>query len=138
MSKKNTQGLNTLGDYRRAAKDSLFDYYWPPKSKNTSPYDAIKTAFIHSISLTTLSRCKTEYTHSGITFVSNSKDSMHNQDLFHCIKLMEFAIKYKGVQSIDELFSDWPKRSNEQITVFTYAGMSYLEGGVWGQSLISD
>ncbi len=45
---KNVQGLKTLGDYRRAARDSLFDIYLPPKSKSTSAYDAIKTALYHN------------------------------------------------------------------------------------------
>ena len=52
---------------------------------------------------------------------------MKNLQLFHCIKLMEFAIAYAEVQSIDELLKNWPERPNVNATVFTSAGISFLE-----------
>lgn len=73
MSKQNTQGLKTLGDYRRAAKELLYGILQTtlappekeglaplpvtkPKKESGSPYDAITTALEHSRELIHYSR----------------------------------------------------------------------------------
>ena len=133
MSKKKRQGLKTLGDYRRAAKESLYEIglrvhlrqvadlrkagkdslneidlpvHLPQDKKSTSPYDAIKTALFHSRHLIYLSRAEfPRECDFGICF-PGTKYEMRNLPLFHCIKLMEFAVTYKDVQSAGELFQN--------------------------------
>ncbi len=123
----NEQGLKTLGDYRRTAKDSLFNLGVRPNNKNTSFYDAIKTALVNCRGLIIQSRIDPSIpgTWEGIIY-PNSKYEMRNLPLFDSIKLMEFAITYKA-QSIEQLFPNWPKRPDVKASVFTSAGISYLD-----------
>lgn len=138
-----TQGLKTLGDYSRAAKELLFGLELPPKSKSGSPYDAIKNAMVYIRGHISYSR------HSNLLtdpwdqiHLGNTEYEMKNPELFYYIKLMEFSIKYQEIKSIYELYQDWPKRPDANITVFTYAGISYLEAAFnfvdsqWGRKII--
>ncbi len=125
---KNEQGLKTLGDYRKAAKDCLFDIKLPPKKMSTSVYDAIKAALVHSSGLIYISRFNiSDADKWGLIYLRKTKYEMGNRQLFDCIKLMEFANTYKDVQSIKELLPKWPERPDANIKVFTSVGMSFLE-----------
>jgi len=128
---ENAQGLKTLGDYRRAARDSLFSIYLPPESKSTSAYDAIKTALYHYRNIIHFSRSSfSERDWWGGICSPGTKYEMINPTLFDCIKLMEFEKKYHEVQSIyDELYPDWPKRADAKISFFSFSGLSYLDAG---------
>jgi len=122
------QGLRTLGDYRRAARDSLYSVYYPPESNSTSPYDAIKTALYCVRVLISSARAHTAERDYWMGIIApGSEYEMRNLQLFYCIKLMEFAKTYHEVKSVDELFPDWRKSPDAKITVFTSAGLSYLE-----------
>ncbi len=137
---KKKQGLKTLGDYRRVAKDSLFDIFLPPESKSTSDYDAIKTALWHSRNIINCSRSNfsegdwwssiyypdTKYEVINSKLYPDTKYEILNPTLFECIKLMEFVKKYHE-QSIDELYPDWRERADARIIFFTSAGLSSLE-----------
>lgn len=117
---KKIQELKTLGDYRKAARDSLLN-------ENTSPYDAVKTALILSRWLIDVSRANISEGDSwSLTLFPGRKYKGKNLQLFHCIELMEFAITYKS-QSFGELFPKWPQYPGANIRVFTSAGLSYLE-----------
>lgn len=122
-----TSGLKTLGDYRRTAKNSLFNPGLKPNNKDASFCDAIKTALSNCRGLIIQSRIDPSIpgTWEGIIY-PNSKYEMRNLPLFDSIKLMEFAITYK-TQSIEQLFPNWPKRPDVKASVFTSAGISYLD-----------
>ena len=132
LSKK-AQGLQTLGDYRQAAKDPHFDLSLFPEGKNTSPYHAIKIALA-------CSKCLIDYSRENISDKDRGWFNIHfpgtkyhtkNPELLYCIELMEFAIRYRKGQSIDELYPDpnWPKHADPNISFFTFSGYSYLEVG---------
>lgn len=125
---KKTQGLRTLRDYRRTAKDSLFSIQIHPESKSTYPYDAIKTALIYSRNLICSSRINPPDpgTWSGTTH-TGTKYEMIKPQLFKYIKLMEFTKRYHKVKSIDELFPNLRKRPDVEIIVFGSSGFTYLE-----------
>jgi hypothetical protein len=123
-----TQELQTLGDYRKAARESLFGLDLSPEIESTSPYDAITTALIHSKHLIDFSRTNTSETERWArVYFSRTQPVIINIELFYSIKLMEFAITYEQVQSIDELLPNWPKRPDANIRVFTSPGLSFLE-----------
>jgi DNA-binding MarR family transcriptional regulator len=141
---KKAQGLKTLGDYRRAAKESLFGLSLPPQKTSTSPYVAIKTAMVYIRGLISYSRYSNLLTDPwDLICFPNTEYEMKNKELFYSIKLMEFAIKYQGVQSIYELYPNWPKRTDANISVFACAGISYLEAAFdfvreWGRDIIGN
>lgn len=125
---ENEQGLKTLRDYRKVARDSLYDLGIIPKNKSTSFYDAIKTALINIKNIIICSRSKVAIDCVwDAVILPNSKYEMRNLQLFHCIKLMEFAITYREVRAIDKLAQNWPKRPDVNAMVFTSAGISFLE-----------
>ena len=125
---KKEQGLKTLGDYRRVAKDSLFSLELSPESNSASVYDAINTALVLSRWLIADSRAyKTELIIWGGICFPKTKYELKNLGLFYCIKLMEFAITYNSEESINDLLQNWPKRPDVKASVFASAGISYLE-----------
>jgi len=125
---KKMQRLKTLGDYRRAAKDSLFSPDLSPEIKSTSPYDAIIIALFHSRRLIDFSRANTpEALRWADIYFDQTPSVMINLELFYAVKLMEFAVTYGQVQSIDELLPNWPERPDANIRVFTSPGLSFLE-----------
>ena len=98
---KKTQGLQTLGDYRKAAKNSLFSPTVRPTSKSTEAYDAIKTAVDCTRQLINFARTVHLQTDPwDPIWFGDSEYAMKNPQLFDAIKLMEFAIKYQDIQSI--------------------------------------
>jgi hypothetical protein len=129
LKRSDTPKLITLGDYRRAAMASIFTpTIWPEKG-NFSPYDAIETALVYSKELIIFSRCKPEIEFVwDAVFFSQTEYEIRNLQLFHCIKLMEFAITYTHSErkSIEKFFESWPKRPDVNAKVLTSAGLSYL------------
>lgn len=124
---KKPQGLRTLGDYRRVARESLFGLELPPDNKSTSPYDAVKTALVYSRHLISFSRADIPEKDWWLaTYFIGEKYEMRNVQLFYAIKLMEFAITYEEV-SFKELVPNWLERPDANARVFTVAGLSYLE-----------
>jgi len=125
------QGLKTLGDYRRTAKNSLFNPGLKPNNKDKDAFfcDAIKTALSNCRSLIIQSRIDPSIPGAweGIIY-PNSEYEMRNLPLFNSIKLMEFAINYKDkAESFNKLAPNWPFRPDVNAMVFTSAGVSYLE-----------
>ncbi len=122
------QGLKTLGDYRKAARDTLFDRGLIPKSESKSFYDAIKIALLNCRELITYSR--SDLSIAGLwdaIILPHTKYEMRNPPLFDSIKLMEFVITYRHVKFIDDVYKNWPVRPDVNAMVFTSAGMSFLE-----------
>jgi len=127
-------GLKTLGDYRRAARESLFSIYLPPTSKSTSAYDAIKTALYRTRGLIFYLRhnpSERDRWYSTEYPTPKKKEQwiypeFINSELFDYITLMEFAIKYHEVKSIYKLYPDWPKFRKLEL-VFTSTGDSILK-----------
>ena len=122
------QGLKTLGDYRRATQDPLFDLSLYPERKNASPYEALKIALACGRHLISISRANLpeENWWSG-TYLPGTEYEFRNPGLFYCIELMEFVNTYKEFQSFEKLFLAWPKRADPNTRVFTSAGLSFLE-----------
>lgn len=130
---KRAKRLETLGDYRRVARESLFDHrlpvYKPLEENEKSPYHAVRAGLIHSRDLIFCSRNKTlcEQIWDNIAFLGTEYE-MKNLYLFECVRLMEFSIKYNDVQSVDGSVQNWPEQPpGANIRVFTSAGVSYLE-----------
>lgn len=127
------QGLKTLGDYRRIAKQTLFTPLLPIYGKtipqSTSIYDAVSEALRNIYVLIAESRMnKSEVEQWGVLCLPGTKYEMSNEPLFRCVKLMELALYYNiHSKAKDKVFQSWPKRPDKDITVFTSVGLSYLE-----------
>lgn len=110
---KKAQGLKTLGDYRRAAKDPNFEDSLFPKGKNVSIKDAIKIALEHD-------RRIIECASANIPEKNwwSVDDNGVNVKVFSCVVLMEFYIIYKDEHSTDDFFPGWPKPCEKEIFNF--------------------
>jgi hypothetical protein len=128
-----TKGLRTLGDYRRAAKDAQFSLSLFQEGNKASHYHAIRVALKSADTLITFAHEETtpsprygndspwDFTFGGPRY------SMKNFELFCAIRLMEFVNNYRDINSINDLYTNWPQRPDANISMFTYAGISYLE-----------
>ena len=127
-----TQRLQTLSDYRRVAKQTLFTSSFPiygvvvPES--TSIYDAVREALRNLQNLIWEAQVnKPEIEQWGATWFPGTECELNNMPLFNCVKLMELAIFYSEQKKKDEAFKGWLKRPDKDIRVFTSVGLSYLE-----------
>ena len=129
------QGLKTLGDYRRIAKQTLFTPLLPIYGKtipqSTSIYDAVSVALRNIYVLIAESQMnKPEVEQWGTLWFPGTKYEMNNEPLFRCVKLMELAIYCKNQKTRDKAFQGWLERPDKDIGVFTSVGFSYLEAAL--------